>query len=402
MLNKQISKLPPELRLMLASANSDLGTIKYLLQQDINWDNFLRLSEHHRVYPSVYETFIQLDKSLVPDHVLDVMTQACRENTMNTLRIAGETVRIGNLMEKQNINAVVLKGAPLSYRLYGDISARPYCDIDMLVATDKLEESIAILEKEGYCRISKYDSYDLTPRQMQIYLKQHRHSSHYEYWNSEKKVLLEIHWKLSKYNNVLPLPSEGSIKKMVALGNTMQVLSDEECLLYLVLHGTGHRWHRLRWLVDINRYIQQVHIDWVGLERLAQNYGIALFLHQALILVNYVFGVSLPLGLERNVVRDRLAWRMARLALQALILDSGDQAGSSSIYNFYVINLYNLYISRGLKNKLKYVLKLFGPTVEDIKMITLPERLFAFYYIVGPFTLITRRLQRLIVKNKND
>jgi hypothetical protein len=401
MLNKLFNKFPPELRLILASANSDLDKTKYLLQQPINWDKFLRLAEHHRVYPSVYRTLNQLDNLFVPEHVLDVLRQTSQENTLNALRITGETVRIGSLLDSSNISAVVLKGAPLSWRLYGDIAARPYGDIDMLVKPDKLEQSVAILENEGYHKISEYNSYNLTPRQLQIYLKRHEYSSHLKYWNSEKRVFLEIHWKLSKYSNVLPFPTEGNIKKMVVAGNPMLVLSDDEWLLYLVLHGAGHKWQRLRWLFDVKNFIQQENIDWVSLDRQAVKFGIQPFLHQYLLLVNQIFGVVLPLVLEPAIARDKTAWRMAYLALQAYIFDAGDQVGSSGIYSLCVNNSYGLYMNRGLKNKFNHVLKMFGPTVEDIKLVVLPDRLYALYYIIWPFTFIARRLQRLMMRNKH-
>jgi hypothetical protein len=401
MLNKLISKFPMELRLMLVGSIGDLEKIKYLLQQPINWDKFLRLVEHHRVYPTVYKILNRLDNQLVPGHVLDVMRQMCQANTMNTLRITGETIRIGSLLEKSNISAVVLKGTPLSWRLYGDIATRPYGDIDILVAADKLEQSITILESEGYRKITEGISYDLTPRQFQIYLRHNQHSSHFRYWNSDKKVLLEIHWKLSKYGNVLPFPVDDSSKKVVVAGKTMQVLSDEEWLLYLVLHGAGHKWVHLNWLVDINKFIEQGNINWVRLDHLAEKYGVKLFLHQAMILVNQMFGTDLPPSMEPRVTRDRMARRFASLALHDIFLDAGDQAGRSRIYSIFMNNSYDLYMNRGLKNRLNYVLKLFGPTVEHIKLVALPDRLYVLYYIIVPFVFIARHLRKLIMGEKH-
>lgn len=397
MLRKLVKGLPSELRLILAGATGDIDKIKHLLQQAIDWDKFLRLAEHHRVCPSVYMTLRQLGYPLVAEHVLDILKQKYQENTLNALRITGETVRIASILGKHRISIVVLKGAPLSWHLYGDIAARTYGDIDILVGPDKLEQSIAILGKEGYCRISKYDSYDLTPRQLLIYLRHHEHNSHFEYWNSEKRVMLEIHWKLSKYNNVLPFPADGNINTISVAGNHVPVLSDEESLLYLVLHGAGHKWHRLCWLVDINKFIQQEHIDWASLERRAEKYGMRVFLHHTLILVSQLFEVDLPPGLERSVARDKSARRMTALALQSCILDNGNRAWSSGLFSFFANIFYYLFMSRGLKSKFNYIFKLIRPSVEDIRMVALPDRLYAMYYIIGPFAFIARRLRRLIV-----
>jgi hypothetical protein len=396
MLNKLIREFPPELQLMLTSADSDLDKTKYLLQQPINWDKFLHLAAHHRVYPLVYKTLSLFNNLLMPEYVLDALKQKCQDNALNALRITGEMVRIVNILENHGISPVVLKGAPLSWRLYGDIAARPYGDIDLLVTADKLEQAKAIMQNEGFCRISDYDSYNLTPRQLQIYLKYHEHGRHFMYWHSKKNVLCEIHWKLNKFGNELPFPSEGNIKKIVLAGSPMPVLSDEECLLYLVMHGAGHQWHRLRWLIDIKKFMQQENIDWAGLNRQAEKFGIQLFFHQALILVNHMFFVPLPPGLEPDVVRDRKARRLAYMALQAHNLNAGDQTESQSAYYFFVHHSYYLSMNRGFRNKFNYVLKIIGPRAEDIKLVALPDRLYALYFFIGPLAYITRRLRRLI------
>jgi hypothetical protein len=68
-LQKFISEFPPELQLMLASANSDLDKTKSLVKQPVNWDKFLRLADYHRVYPLVYKTLSLLDNLLMPEYV---------------------------------------------------------------------------------------------------------------------------------------------------------------------------------------------------------------------------------------------------------------------------------------------------------------------------------------------
>ncbi|MFA5383166.1 MAG: nucleotidyltransferase family protein [Eubacteriales bacterium] len=396
MLNELISKFPPELQLMLASANSDMNRTKYLLQQSINWNKFLYLADYHRVYTFVYKTFSRLDKELVPKHILDALRQTCQDNTLSALRITSEMVRIRMLFEDHNIRAVVLKGVPLSWYLYGDIAFRPSGDIDMLVTPDEFEQSTAILENEGYCKFSEYDKHNLLPRQLQIYLKHHEHSSHLKYLNSEKRVLLEIHWKLSKCGNILPFPLEGNVKKIVVAGNLLPVLTDEEWLLYLVLHGAGHKWHRLNWLVDIKMFIQQKNIDWLSLDCLAKEFGVQSFLRQALILVNQVFGIVIPSGIELS--HDRTAWRLAYLALRTNILDAGKQVWYSGIYSSLFNSSYDLSMNMGLKKKFNYLLKSLGPTAEDIKLVALPDRLYAVYYIIVPFTFLARRLRRIIAR----
>lgn len=390
--------LSHELRLMLASADGDLTKTNNLLQQSINWDEFLLLTDHHRVYPLVYETLSRLDKPNVPDHILDVLRQKCRYNAIRAVNLTIEVVRIVSCFEKKCISAVVLKGAPLCWRLYENITTRPYHDIDILVARDKLEQATEILESEGYVRI--YSVSVLSLRQLQIYLKGHSNDSHFMYWHSKKRIILEIHWKLSKFRNVLPFTAEGNIKKIMVEGNPLPVFSDQEYLFYLIFHGAGHGWFCLRWLIDIKKLIQQEKPDWIYLENMAKKFGMQSFLHQALILLKHILGVAIPPALEPVVARDKMARRLAGLSMKTLLLAIGEQAsGAKRLYLFFLHKAYDkaygLYMSKGLKNKFHYILKSLGPTVEEIKLIALPDRLYSLYYIIRPYNFFAQRLRRL-------
>lgn len=390
-------KINHELWLILAAAGEDAAKTQDLLKQPVNWDLLLKLSVHHRVYPLVYKTLSQLNNKAVPEHVLGLLRQKYQDNTMQALTMTGETIRMIKCFESHGIRAVVLKGAPLAWRLYGDVAIRPSKDIDILVPPDELEKVQGILENEGYRKMeTKYYEQNFTPRQLQILTRALSHSFHVSYRHSTENVYIEVHWKLGNSINELPFPNESNITRIGVAGSPLPVLSDEDWLLYLMLHGAGHGWFRLRWLVDIARLTKQGGFDWDQIAFMAKKIGMQSVLHQSLILANELLDVTVPPNFLSVVAHDRSAWRLTCMAM-SLCLSAADLEirGSNGQYTNWR-RIYGFYMRTGWKNRFNYLLKdLFTPTIYDVKLVSLPDRLYALYYVIRPFTFLGRQLRKL-------
>ena len=392
--NKQYDpfrKICPELWLMLASADADVTKTQNLLHEPINWDLLLQMAVHHRVYPLVYKTLNQINNPSIPKHVLDVLQLKYQVNVMQALDITGETIRMVNCFESHGIHVVVLKGAPLAWRLYGDIAIRPSRDIDILIPSEELEKAIKILEDEGYC--NEIPENIMTSRQLQIFFKSnHNYCRHFGYLHSKKKILLELHWKLG-YG--LPMPTERNIKKIEVFGNPIPVLTDDEWLLFLISHGAGHAWFRLRWLVDIAKFMQYDGIDWERIVFIAGMAGMQSILNQALIVANQLLAVSVPPICLSSMNHDQLAWRLTSMAMNICLANLNNEIKESNDeYINHLTKIYNAQLRIGWKTKFKYVLHFLDPHINDIKFISLPDSLYSLYYMIRPFTWFIRYLQK--------
>jgi len=379
-------RVSPELQLMLAGASGDTGKTQDALQEPVDWELFLRLTMYHQVYPLVYKTLGQLNNVLVPDRIMLSLSTECKENTLRALNMTGETIRMVGRLEGHNARVVVLKGVPLAWRLYGDITVRPSSDIDILVSPDEVELASEIIEKEGYSRT--LPGLGLTPRQREIYTQTHSHPHHLAFWHKERNILLEMHWDLGHFGQVvLPMPTDASIKSIQVVGSPLPVLAEEEWLLYLILHGASHAWFRLRWLVDIGKYMQR-EIDWEKVESLAKDLGMQSIFHHGLILANRLLEVPLPPIYRSAVISDRHAGRLSSMAINLCLSLSDYQIREpDSDYNNYWYYVYNYQMRVGWRNKMKYILSLWRPTVSDIRLISLPDALYPLYYVIRPFTL---------------
>jgi hypothetical protein len=377
----------PELGLMLAAACGDKARTESLLKLPINWEVILRLVLHNQVYPMVYKTLSQLE-ARIPESIITSLRAHVRENVVNALRMTSETVRIVSLLENNGVCVVVLKGMPLAFYLYdGDITLRPSTDIDILLLDERLDLVRQILEEDGYYEAQP--ELDLTPRQRQIYTKTYRHPHHAAFWHREKNVLVEIHWDMGHFGQVvLPMPSDASITRIQVAGSSLPVLVDEEWLLYLVLHGASHAWYRLRWVVDIARFIQR-DIDWERADSLANSLGMQSVLHHALMLASTLLEVPLSADYRPIVFSDRNAVKFALLAKRLYLSLSCHLVGKfNGNRDNYWLYIYNYLMRVGWRNRIRYILDLWRPTADDIRLISLPAALYPLYYAIRPFTFV--------------
>jgi hypothetical protein len=383
--------ISPELEIITTLAIGDTTRAQILLKHHVDWDLILRLAMYHKIYPLAYKTLVNLDESLVPADILRFLQAKCRENSLQALSLAAETVRIVNQFEVRHIPLVVLKGAAIALYLYGDVAIRPSADIDILVWPDQIEAVDAILKSEGYSLVEPEN--DLGPRQIQLYTKTILRCHHLGYLNRRKGIHVEVHWTLGHDRQTfLPMPSNSDLKRINIGGNNIPILRDEYWLLYLIFHGASHGWSSLHWLVDVGKFMQRGN-DWQNLELVANVLGMEIIFHQGLILANRIIGVPLPSQIRSKITSDRYAWRLASMAVKLCCSLFEDRTSGVIGKTGYLKRIYDLDVHLGLKNKFFYVFGLLSPTASDIQYVSLPENLYALYYIIRPFALCFRCLQ---------
>lgn len=105
--NIDLSYIPKELRLLLQIINmkNKEGTdpINNKNFIDIDWELFLQLAMHHRIYPLVYSKLNKIDVELIPLYVIQALSQEYKENTFQMLHLSGEMERLSKLFTENNI-----------------------------------------------------------------------------------------------------------------------------------------------------------------------------------------------------------------------------------------------------------------------------------------------------------
>lgn len=391
-MNTEIRRSSPELMLLLRSAQGTMEArkkIDILISQGINWDLFLSLAMHHRIFPLVYKTLSGLNNPLIPRSVLDALHQEYRKNLLKTIVITGETVKLGKIFQEKEIKPIFLKGAPLAQKLYGDIALRMSKDIDIFVEPRDLEQAEKALLQGGYQK--KEGDIPFTPRQRKEHLDKYHH---YSYLHQDRGVNVELHWKMHQIDLKFS-PLTKLTRNSVEIGSFLvPVLPNEEWLFFLMVHGSNHKWFRLRWLSDIERFFRVAEINWDKLVSLANCTGMRVIVHQTALLLEHFVDAPIPEHIMRSSYNDKKAQKLAKEVINHLFDQMENIHGPEPSYwqAFWSNSGYRLGLRSGWRNKFSFIISLLKPVGEDYKFVALPDSLYFLYYFIRPITWLKRRI----------
>ena len=168
----------------------EAGAINY---GALNWDYILSTADLNGVLPILSKSLNLYDKDIFPSDVVETLSELNRESAVSNLLKLKELIHINNVFVGNGINTLVLKGAGLGTDLYGDISLRPFGDLDILVNKDNLDKAVHALKECGYEHFFDYSEKQAEIyKQSAFYLKDQ--DMHYAFYNPVKRIYLELHW----------------------------------------------------------------------------------------------------------------------------------------------------------------------------------------------------------------
>ncbi|MED3758934.1 nucleotidyltransferase family protein [Peribacillus frigoritolerans] len=400
--DNNLSIMPKELMLLLQIINLEKGKDtepiidKYFI--DIDWELFLELARHHRIYPLVYSKLKMLDGKIIPLSVIRALYQEYKVNTFHMLQLSGEMERVSQLFTENNIRLLFLKGPAIAADIYGDISLRTSKDLDILIPITDLNKAEKLLLNCGYEK-EEIES-GLTKRKWGSY--------HVSYYHSQKKIQIEIHWRLFRAPAKEPSFNELWKRKRVSSLTSYPVFffGKEDLFFYLVTHGAKHGWFRLRWLADIDQIIRKSNITKESY--LFQTKYQLHLIGQALILASQLF--KTPIHEEiLPLTKEKRSRKLAELA-KFYIVEMGHKyinqsskdtlansnhpfTKKSSIKKFFYIYLYEYSVKTNI-HKLLFVLRLLNPNSADVKTLRLPKSLYFLYFLLRPFLIFWRKTRK--------
>ncbi|KLE35693.1 nucleotidyltransferase family protein [Aurantiacibacter luteus] len=209
-----------------------------------------RLAEHrHRVAPLLHRAVVA-GGSLAGDEAAGLLEESARANARRTLRQQGAAQRVSRLLDAEGVAHAFVKGFDLGPALYGSAALRQAKDVDLLVDPARLDTAIALLADAGF--VGRGGS----PLELEWAQKMLRFHWEVAVYDPQFGVQVEVHARL------LADPPPGWDDTRFLHGSLD--LSRPDYLLYLVIHGAGSRWHRLKWLADLAVIVQRTAPDVVS------------------------------------------------------------------------------------------------------------------------------------------
>ncbi|WP_272149918.1 nucleotidyltransferase family protein [Tenacibaculum aiptasiae] len=125
---------------------------KELKSGNIDWDNVVKLSTSHYVFPALYCNLKRANfLHYLPNDLVEYMKHITDLNRERNQQIIVQAKEINDLLLANNITPIFLKGTGnLLEDLYEDIAERMVGDIDFLVNIEHCQLAFQILKKNGY------------------------------------------------------------------------------------------------------------------------------------------------------------------------------------------------------------------------------------------------------------
>lgn len=296
------------------------------------------------------------------------------------LEMVRELARLADILDEANIPFTCLKGPLLSLLIYDDPTVRISRDLDILIDKKDVERVYSVLLSKGYTL--GFGMHWPAKNPQKRFFMQHIH--HVSFNSPETGALIEMHWKLM----VLPPVSQRKVERVVAKnlaaygygGRTLQMLSMELTLLFLILHGAKHGWQRLKWLIDIKDFpFDKVDAD--KFAELVKQLNARRAVAQTGILLKHFFGMELPLF--PIVKLPKLLMRRSFALMNAPVCPNPSNKECLKGY------IYRFMLFEGVRYKLR-ALRITLFSMNDLAEIELP---FLFlYYLYRPYGFVKRRL----------
>ncbi|MBJ6360243.1 nucleotidyltransferase family protein [Paenibacillus sp. GCM10012307] len=350
---------------------------------DIDWNQFVELVRHHRVFPTVYAAMKKLPPQLIPADVLEALTLDCTRNTFRMLQLTAELKQVAEQMASENIRMLVLKGPLLAQELYSDVSMRASKDLDVLIPLEDVERAESALKDQGYV---------IKDPKLRLINDWKWKDHHQSYYHPGKQIQVELHWRLHPDSG-----RESSFDELwsqrrasVLTGYPIYCMGKEEMMDYLVAHGARHAWFRLRWLADIDRMIR-MNMDYERLIKLFYKNGSQHLGGQALLLASSFLGTPIPYmfqplysGKKSRKLASQAAFFMEN-KVQICPEPTADIAGK---YKSYMLSL------KSWRQRTAYLLRRLYPSSSDAEVFPLPKGLHFLYFPLRPFLWFYRRVRQ--------
>lgn len=281
-------------RLLLACVRRgrDPVEIEMLLRSDLDWERFLNDATHHGVAPLVYSTLKRAaDRGTVPPAVMELLARLYYQQAAVNGHLYAELRKILEACARAGIPVLVLKGAAIAERVYGNIALRPMRDLDLLVRRNDLEATDHLLRGLGHVP-------DESNQSAAWYRDHHHHLA--LYGAPDGRAAVELHHHIVAPTPPVPIPIEDLWRRArpTTAGVGALALCPEDLLLHLCLHASlNHQFSLgLRPICDIAQTVRYYgdEIDWEQVRHRAGQWAVGKYVYLTLRLARDLVDATVP------------------------------------------------------------------------------------------------------------
>ncbi len=368
----------------LSLPESHRSAARALIREGVDWGLLSSSAERQGLTLLVQRHLARSAADLCPAPVLESMASLARATAALNMMLAAELAELLPDLESAGCRPVVIKGPALAVAVYGDLSSRPFQDVDIVVEASSKVRAWDLLESRGYVPTPA-----IPPGWRDTWLR----STHEELFKREDSPLLvDLHWELTApgYSTSMRLEEVRPRLERVSTGaGEVWTLGPEDTLLFLCCHGTKHNWGALSWLVDVAELARgQAGLDWDAVVRWSRVPGRRRPVQLGLHLAHHLLEAPVPAEVLADGDRDPEV-----AALVAVVEGAFRDPASASGRGLWSSMLGSVWL-RGMErwsDRLRHLHEwLLMPRPPDWEWVSLPTWAAPAYYLVRPLRLLLK------------
>jgi hypothetical protein len=260
-----------------------------------DWEVLIEESDRHSLTPLFYQRLKAFPPdSPIPDWVRRRLRLLYLQNAGRNMNLYHGLGKVLEVLGKNHIPVIALKGAHLAELVYGNIALRPMVDLDLLVKKKDLPGVEEKLLEMGFA-----------PAEPQKKMTENHH--HVVYRWPGKEIYIEVHWNILGSAYPFNVDTEGlwnRARPAVVDGLEILVLCPEDLLLHLCLHTARDLYQTgLRPFCDLLEIIRRNEnkMDWDHVFLRSGQWGIEKFVYLTLNMTRELLGADVPEDLLKTI-----------------------------------------------------------------------------------------------------
>ncbi|MCX7363631.1 MAG: nucleotidyltransferase family protein [Alphaproteobacteria bacterium] len=319
----------------------------------------------------------------VPAEMRAALDRFQRRHLVRMLALSEELCRVAEGFAAQGIAFAAFKGATLAAGVYGDLTAREYNDIDVVVPEQRMDAAEEVLAGLGYRGV-----HGDRPFRRAFFAYQRQ----FAFLREGLDTTLDLHWAFCGSHLPFPLAPADLWPALVPVQiGRCQIPTAAPLHLALLLagHGTKESWRSLGWVNDFAMLVQRhPELDWAEVHRLAADHGCGNAVLLGCLMAEGLLGVAVPSPLVGKI--EASARMRARAASLMAHLREGQPLPEK------LADLSDIDLCDSRRDRLKAVLRLaVTRTAGDYEAMRLPQPLWGAYRVMRPFRLAAKALGHL-------
>ena len=345
-----------------------------------DWTSVLQLAREHLVSWWVWRA---LPGTGVPDAIRAALQGDVRDAALRALAGARQLDELLRVLERSGVRALAYKGPAMAADVHGDVAARCFSDLDVLVCTRDRDRARRALLAAGYASLHGYSE---------------REERFYARWEGVAQLTrgadlpVELHWRCQapRYGGPQdPEPIIARARTGELSGASILVPDPEDLAVLLAVHGVKHAWSSLVWLADFAAAVTRIGFSWPRFVARADAWGVRRAVYCALLVADELLALVAPPALLAEARADARASPLARAIAARLRGEAAPDIGREATPR------YDLQWLEGAWARARYLaLAAALPTPQERRMVRLPDDWLPLAYPVRAWRLLRHALER--------